>query len=162
MHDVSRVLSAIQQGGLVELRYFVGTPGDQAAEIPGISSGTAGRHQVFARAWLRREVQAGKAPEESRENSWCCGSPFVALRSAITPFLREAHHDGRNLVPRSPGETSCRARRLSARHLLGDAEPAFRRRGAIARDPDLAPLRDWVNFKKLLAELEKKPLAKRP
>jgi RNA polymerase sigma factor (TIGR02999 family) len=42
---------------LVELRYFAGLTGDQAAEILGISRRTADRHWVFARAWLRRELQ---------------------------------------------------------------------------------------------------------
>jgi RNA polymerase sigma factor (TIGR02999 family) len=50
---------------LVELRYFAGLTGDQAAEILGMSTSAADRHWVYARAWLRREVQAGKALEES-------------------------------------------------------------------------------------------------
>lgn len=50
---------------LVELRYFAGLTGDQAAEILGISPSTADRHWVFARAWLRREIQSGKAPGEN-------------------------------------------------------------------------------------------------
>jgi RNA polymerase sigma factor (TIGR02999 family) len=50
---------------LVELRYFAGLTGDQAAEILGISPSTADRHWVFARAWLRREVQRGAGGEES-------------------------------------------------------------------------------------------------
>ena len=41
---------------LVELRYFAGLTGDQAAEILGISPSTADRHWEYARAWLRREV----------------------------------------------------------------------------------------------------------
>ena len=49
---------------LVELRYFAGMTGDQAAEILGISPRTADRHWVFARAWLRREIAAGQAAEE--------------------------------------------------------------------------------------------------
>jgi RNA polymerase sigma factor (TIGR02999 family) len=49
---------------LVELRYFAGLTGDQAAEILSISPSTADRHWVFARAWLRREVQGGNAREE--------------------------------------------------------------------------------------------------
>ena len=49
---------------LVELRYFAGLSGDQAAEVLGISPSTADRHWIYARAWLRREVQAGKALEE--------------------------------------------------------------------------------------------------
>jgi RNA polymerase sigma factor (TIGR02999 family) len=41
---------------LVELRYFAGLTGDQAAEILGISPKSADRYWVFARAWLRREM----------------------------------------------------------------------------------------------------------
>jgi RNA polymerase sigma factor (TIGR02999 family) len=47
-----------QKARLVELRYFAGLTGDQAAEVLGISPTTADRHWVFARAWLRRELQA--------------------------------------------------------------------------------------------------------
>ncbi len=50
---------------LVELRHFGGLTGDHAAEILGISPSTADRHWVFARAWLRRELRAGPADEES-------------------------------------------------------------------------------------------------
>ena len=42
---------------LVELRYFAGLTGDQAAEILGISPSSADRHWVFARAWLQNEVR---------------------------------------------------------------------------------------------------------
>jgi RNA polymerase sigma factor (TIGR02999 family) len=45
---------------LVDLRYFAGLTGDQAAEILGISPSTADRHWLFARAWLRREVLGGE------------------------------------------------------------------------------------------------------
>lgn len=41
---------------LVELRYFAGLTGEQAAGILGISPTTADRHWAFARAWLRREI----------------------------------------------------------------------------------------------------------
>jgi RNA polymerase sigma factor (TIGR02999 family) len=41
---------------LVELRYFGGLTGDQAAKILGISPSTADRHWIYARAWLRREI----------------------------------------------------------------------------------------------------------
>jgi RNA polymerase sigma factor (TIGR02999 family) len=44
---------------LVELRSFAGLTGDQAAGMLGISPSTADRHWVYARAWLRREVQGG-------------------------------------------------------------------------------------------------------
>ncbi len=49
---------------LVELRYFAGLTGDQAAEMLGISPSTADRHWVFARAWLRREMESGRAGEQ--------------------------------------------------------------------------------------------------
>jgi RNA polymerase sigma factor (TIGR02999 family) len=49
---------------LVELRYFAGLTGDQAGEFLGIAPRTADRHWVFARAWLRREMDAGRAAEE--------------------------------------------------------------------------------------------------
>jgi RNA polymerase sigma factor (TIGR02999 family) len=49
---------------LVELRYFAGLSGDQAAETLGISPSTADRYWLFARAWLRREMEAGRADEE--------------------------------------------------------------------------------------------------
>ena len=42
---------------LVELRFFVGLTGDQAAEVLEISPSTADRHWAFARAWLQAEVR---------------------------------------------------------------------------------------------------------
>jgi RNA polymerase sigma factor (TIGR02999 family) len=42
---------------LVELRYFAGLTGEQAAEALGISPSTADRHWAYARAWLRVEVR---------------------------------------------------------------------------------------------------------
>jgi RNA polymerase sigma factor (TIGR02999 family) len=45
---------------LVELRFFAGLTGEQAAEVLGISPSTADRHWVFARAWLRRELGVGQ------------------------------------------------------------------------------------------------------
>jgi RNA polymerase sigma factor (TIGR02999 family) len=47
---------------LVELRYFAGLTGEQAARVLGISASTADRHWVFARAWLRRELQGPGLP----------------------------------------------------------------------------------------------------
>jgi RNA polymerase sigma factor (TIGR02999 family) len=44
---------------LVELRYFAGLTGDQAAEILGLSPTSADRQWVFTRAWLRRELGFG-------------------------------------------------------------------------------------------------------
>jgi RNA polymerase sigma factor (TIGR02999 family) len=49
---------------LVELRYFAGLTGDQAAQTLGIAPRTADRHWVFARAWLRREMDTSRAAEE--------------------------------------------------------------------------------------------------
>jgi RNA polymerase sigma factor (TIGR02999 family) len=42
---------------LVELRYFAGLTGDEAAQVLGISASTADRHWTFARAWLQAEVR---------------------------------------------------------------------------------------------------------
>jgi RNA polymerase sigma factor (TIGR02999 family) len=41
---------------LVELRYFAGLTGDQAAAVLGMSPSAADRHWVYARTWLRREL----------------------------------------------------------------------------------------------------------
>jgi RNA polymerase sigma factor (TIGR02999 family) len=41
---------------LVELRYFAGLTGEQAAEILGISPTTADRYWAYARAWLRARL----------------------------------------------------------------------------------------------------------
>ena len=50
---------------LVELRYFAGLTGDEAAEILGISARTADRYWVYARAWLRREMESGNPNEKT-------------------------------------------------------------------------------------------------
>ena len=42
---------------LVELRYFAGLTGDQAADVLGISPSAADRHWTFARAWLQTQVR---------------------------------------------------------------------------------------------------------
>jgi RNA polymerase sigma factor (TIGR02999 family) len=44
---------------LVELRYFAGLTGDQAAAVLGISASSGDRHWVYTRAWLRRELGVG-------------------------------------------------------------------------------------------------------
>jgi RNA polymerase sigma factor (TIGR02999 family) len=44
---------------LVELRYFAGLSGDQAAAVLGLSPSSADRQWVFARAWLRRQLGFG-------------------------------------------------------------------------------------------------------
>ncbi len=43
---------------LVELRYFAGLTGDQAAEALGLSPSAADRQWAFARAWLQVEVRS--------------------------------------------------------------------------------------------------------
>ena len=48
-----------QKARLVELRYFAGLTGDQAAAVLGISPSSADRQWVYARAWLRRELGSG-------------------------------------------------------------------------------------------------------
>jgi RNA polymerase sigma factor (TIGR02999 family) len=44
---------------LVELRYFAGLTGDQAAGVLGLSASSADREWVYTRAWLRRELGFG-------------------------------------------------------------------------------------------------------
>src|SRR5438876_5650578 len=44
---------------LVELRYFAGLTGDQAAAVLGMSASSADRDWVYTRAWLRRELGFG-------------------------------------------------------------------------------------------------------
>jgi RNA polymerase sigma factor (TIGR02999 family) len=44
---------------LVELRYFAGLTGEQAAKVLGISPSSADRQWVYTRAWLRRELGFG-------------------------------------------------------------------------------------------------------
>jgi RNA polymerase sigma factor (TIGR02999 family) len=44
---------------LVELRYFAGLTGDQAAAVLGLSPSSADRLWVYTRAWLRRELGLG-------------------------------------------------------------------------------------------------------
>jgi RNA polymerase sigma factor (TIGR02999 family) len=52
---------------LVELRYFAGLTGDQAARTLGISPKTADRYWAYARAWLRREMEGGDNTRSSQE-----------------------------------------------------------------------------------------------
>jgi RNA polymerase sigma factor (sigma-70 family) len=49
---------------LVQLRFFAGMTGDEAAEVLGISPATAARHWVFARAWLRRQMREKEAEKK--------------------------------------------------------------------------------------------------
>jgi RNA polymerase sigma factor (TIGR02999 family) len=44
---------------LVELRYFAGLTGDEAAAVLGLSNSSADRQWVYTRAWLRRELGFG-------------------------------------------------------------------------------------------------------
>jgi RNA polymerase sigma factor (TIGR02999 family) len=57
---------------LVELRYFAGLTGEEAAQILGISARTADRYWVYARAWLRREMD-GARPDENLAKPSCAG-----------------------------------------------------------------------------------------
>jgi RNA polymerase sigma factor (TIGR02999 family) len=57
-----------QKAQLVELRYFAGLTGDQAAHILGISPSTADRQWVYARAWLRREILGTDPPRSGEKN----------------------------------------------------------------------------------------------
>jgi RNA polymerase sigma factor (TIGR02999 family) len=56
------------KGRLVELRYFAGLTGEEAAEILGVSARTADRYWVYARAWLRREME-GAGPNKKIEKN---------------------------------------------------------------------------------------------
>jgi RNA polymerase sigma factor (TIGR02999 family) len=49
---------------LVELRYFAGLTGDEAARLLDISPSTADRHWLFARAWLRRELRGRQTAKD--------------------------------------------------------------------------------------------------
>jgi RNA polymerase sigma factor (TIGR02999 family) len=51
---------------LVELRYFAGLTGEQAAHTLGISPKTADRYWAYARAWLRREMDADAAERQKQ------------------------------------------------------------------------------------------------
>ncbi len=53
---------------LVELRYFAGLTGEEAAEIVGISARTADRYWLYARAWLRREMEGASSCEKIDKN----------------------------------------------------------------------------------------------
>ena len=53
---------------LVELRYFAGLTGEEAAEIVGISARTADRYWLYARAWLRREMEGATSREKIDKN----------------------------------------------------------------------------------------------
>ncbi len=48
-----------QKAKLVELRYFAGLTGEQAAQVLGISPTTADRYWAYARAWLQTAVRGG-------------------------------------------------------------------------------------------------------
>lgn len=50
---------------LVKLRYFAGLTIPQAAEALGISHATAERYWVYARCWLRVEIQRRRTPSHS-------------------------------------------------------------------------------------------------
>lgn len=52
---------------LVELRYFAGMTGDEAAQLLGISPKTADHYWVYARAWLRREMEGSDVARTNQE-----------------------------------------------------------------------------------------------
>jgi DNA-directed RNA polymerase specialized sigma24 family protein len=45
---------------VVELRFFGGLTGEEMAEALNVSKATVERDWVFARTWLRRELNAGR------------------------------------------------------------------------------------------------------
>jgi RNA polymerase sigma factor (TIGR02999 family) len=50
---------------LVELRYFAGLTGKQAAKVLGISHSTADEHWAYVRAWLKLEIAKGDEAAQS-------------------------------------------------------------------------------------------------
>jgi RNA polymerase sigma factor (TIGR02999 family) len=54
---------------LVELRYFAGLTGDQAAAVLEISPSSADRQWVYTRAWLRRELDFGAEPQQRKPSA---------------------------------------------------------------------------------------------
>lgn len=50
-----------QKAELVKLRFFIGMTIEEAAEVLGISKATANRYWEYARAWLYKEIQRGRA-----------------------------------------------------------------------------------------------------
>jgi RNA polymerase sigma factor (TIGR02999 family) len=52
----------VQQGKLVELRFFGGLTIKEAADVLGVSAATAKREWAVARAWLERELTTGAGP----------------------------------------------------------------------------------------------------
>jgi len=51
-----------QAAQLVKLRYFAGVSIEEAAEMAGLARSTAYEHWAYARAWLRRHLDAGGGP----------------------------------------------------------------------------------------------------
>ena len=56
----------VQQGRVVELRFFGGLTVEETAEVLGISPATVKREWTLARAWLSREIQRGRGRESRR------------------------------------------------------------------------------------------------
>jgi RNA polymerase sigma factor (sigma-70 family) len=63
IHECLEALAAQDPAAadVVKLRYFVGLTISEIAEALGISPRTADRHWLFARAWLKQEIQGEKA-----------------------------------------------------------------------------------------------------
>lgn len=59
LHDALERLAEMDptKAKLVELRYFAGLTGDEAAQVLNISPATADRHWAYARAWLQTAVR---------------------------------------------------------------------------------------------------------
>jgi RNA polymerase sigma factor (TIGR02999 family) len=55
-----------QQARIVELRYFGGSTIEETADALDISPATVKRGWVMAKAWLKRELEPGSAPEGPR------------------------------------------------------------------------------------------------
>jgi RNA polymerase sigma factor (TIGR02999 family) len=62
LHDALEALARVdpRKSQVVELRFFGGLSNDEAAEVLGVSTDTITRDWKLARAWLRRELSAGR------------------------------------------------------------------------------------------------------
>jgi RNA polymerase sigma factor (TIGR02999 family) len=54
-----------RKADIVKLRFFAGLTNEQAAEMLGISTSTADNDWAYARAWLRLEINADSAGQQS-------------------------------------------------------------------------------------------------
>ena len=116
-----------QKARLVELRYFAGLTGDQAAAVLGISPSSADRQWTYTRAWLRREL--GSAPGPDARFSERAGIPDAGGADSRIEGWRprrsasEVRHERRRDLPpgAGPAATPRSARPTCEQACGGDA-----------------------------------------